>query len=50
VNVELRTLKAFFNQAVKWELLDKSPFKNIKLLKIAERSPEFLTEEDFWFY
>jgi integrase len=47
VNVELRTLKAFFNQAIKWELLDKSPFKNIKLLKIPERSPGFLTKEDF---
>jgi integrase len=47
VNIELRTLKAFFNQAVKWDILATSPFKNIKLLKIAERNPVFLTKEDF---
>jgi site-specific recombinase XerD len=50
VNIELRTLKAFFNQAVKWDIVEKNPFKNIKLLKIAERTPVFLNRKTSRFY
>jgi site-specific recombinase XerD len=46
VNIELRTLKAFFSQAVKWELLEKSPFHNLKLIRLPEQTPTYLSPTD----
>jgi integrase len=45
VNIELRTLKAFFNVAVRWQLLEKSPF-NISMVPVPDSSPVYLTRED----
>jgi integrase len=47
VNIELRTLKAFFNQAIKWDLLELNPFRSLRFLKIPERHPDFLTKSEF---
>lgn len=38
----LRTLKAAFNKAIHWKLVDSNPFKNIRLPKIARRHPAFI--------
>jgi len=45
VNIELRTLKAFFNTAVRWNLIEKNPCQT-KLVKVPERLPTYLTKED----
>ncbi len=46
VNIELRTLRAFFNTAVRWKLLESNPFK-IQLVKVPENRPTFLTKVEF---
>jgi site-specific recombinase XerD len=46
VNIELRTLRAFFNTAVRWKLLESNPFK-IQLVKVPENKPIFITKEEF---
>jgi site-specific recombinase XerD len=46
VNIELRTLRAFFNTAVRWRLLESNPFK-VQLLRIPENKPTFLSKQDF---
>jgi len=46
VNIELRTLRAFFNTAVRWKLLGINPFQ-IQLVKVPERRPTFLTKQEF---
>lgn len=38
-----RTLKAAFNKAIKWELLNKNPFAKISLPKIETQIPVFIT-------
>ena len=43
VNIELRTLRAFFNTAVRWNLLERTPF-NIQLPRVPETQPVFLTK------
>jgi integrase len=47
VNTEIRHLRAFFSRAVRWEYLIKNPFDKIKLLKIPESHPVYLTKEEF---
>lgn len=47
VNIELRTLKAIFNLAVKWCYLDKSPAKDISQLKVPDKERQFISESDF---
>jgi len=46
VNIELRTLRAFFNTAVRWKLLGSNPFK-IQLVKVSEKRPTFLMKQEF---
>lgn len=47
VNIELRTLKAFFGLAYKWVMIQKRPFKNVALLRIPQSEPIYLIEEDY---
>ncbi len=47
VNIELRTLKAVLNTALRWELISKNPFLKQKLFSIPERNPLFLSVDDF---
>lgn len=47
VNIELRTLKAFFNLAVDWEILNLSPFRKVKPARVAEQLPVYLSKDDF---
>jgi site-specific recombinase XerD len=46
VNIELRALKSMFNTAVKWELIDKNPFKGVQLLRVTKGYPKYLTKEE----
>ena len=46
-NIDLRTMKAAFNTAIRWEYMDRNPFKGIKFVPIPERAPCFFTKEHF---
>jgi len=48
VNIEFRSLKAAFNCAVRWDLLRENPFAKCSPMRIPERQPKFLSEEEFW--
>jgi site-specific recombinase XerD len=47
VNIELRTLKAAFNVALRWRELKTNPFQGIKQVKMPEQQPTYLSKEDF---
>lgn len=47
LNIELRTLRAAFFYAVRWEMLKANPFSHVPLCRIPERSPAFFTASDF---
>lgn len=47
VNIEFRALRAAFNLAVKWQLLNENPFLQSSQVKTAEQLPTYLTREDF---
>jgi len=45
VNMELRAVRAMFGFAVKWEILERTPFRGVTFAKIPQRPPAFLNEE-----
>lgn len=47
LNIELRTLRAAFQTAVRWGLLEKNPWKEVSLVRIPERQPVYFTREQF---
>ncbi|HYQ87274.1 MAG TPA: tyrosine-type recombinase/integrase [Bacteroidota bacterium] len=47
VNIELRTLRAAFNVARRWKLVEGNPLEGIKLTLVPERMPIFFTKGDF---
>ena len=47
-NIELRTLKASFNAALRWNYILKNPFKEINLCRVEEVEPTYFTKEDFY--
>lgn len=47
VNTELRHVKALFGYAVRCDMLQASPFRNVPFLKVAEMTPEHLTRAEF---
>lgn len=42
-----RTLKAAFNKAIDWELLNENPFKGISVPKIQKKYPVFINDDEF---
>ena len=46
VSIEMRVLKTTFNQAIKWELLEKNPVKDVKLPKQDIIKVRFLTKDE----
>jgi integrase len=46
-NIDFASIKAFFNMAVKWDLLNKNPCSGVKLVKIPPQRPVYLTKEEF---
>ena len=47
INIDLRTLRAAFTKAYELELIDTNPARHIKLFRIPQGEPEFLTEGEF---
>ncbi len=47
VNIELRTLRASLNTALRWGLLQSNPFTKQKLVSVPEASPIFFSKADF---
>lgn len=47
VNIDLRTIRASFNTAVRWGLIETNPFSRQKLVPIPEATPLFFTKDDF---
>lgn len=47
LNVDLRGIKACFNRALDWGLLEKNPGDKVKLMKIPKTPPLFFSKEDF---
>jgi len=46
-NIELRSLRAAFNTAFRWEVIAKNPFTKQALCHVPEKAPVFFTKEDF---
>lgn len=46
INQEIRGLRAFFNRLIVWKIIDSSPMRGIKELKIVEKIPPYLTKEN----
>lgn len=46
INIELRCLRAAFNTALRWELIEKNPFSKMQQIPIPKRTPAFLTADD----
>ena len=44
--VYLRNLKAAFNKAVEWDLINENPFKHIKFKKQQKVRPKYISSED----
>lgn len=47
VNVELRTLKAAFNTALRWKLLVENPCSAVSLMRIPEKEPLYFSKADY---
>ena len=47
VNIELRTLRAALNTALRWELIERNPFSRLKFASVPETAPVFFSREDF---
>jgi integrase len=46
-NIELRSLRAAFNTAMRWEIISKNPFSKQALCTVPEKAPVYFTKEDF---
>lgn len=46
VNIELRNLRAAFNTAQRWQLIEKNPFNGMAQIPIPKMTPAFLTAKD----
>jgi integrase len=46
-NIAFRTLKAAFNQALKWEIIRTNPFSKLKQVKVPEKQPLHFSKEEF---
>jgi len=47
LNIELRSLRAAFNVALRWGLIEKNPFAKVQLARIPQLPPTYLSQEDF---
>jgi integrase len=47
VNIDLRTLRAALNTALRWGLIERNPFAKQRLVPVVETTPVFFSREDF---
>ena len=46
VNIELRSIKAFFNTLKRWQIITENPCEGIRQIRITEQPPIFFTEAE----
>lgn len=46
VNIELRTIKAWFNKSIVWGMLSKNPLKGVKQFQIPQKERVCFTDEE----
>jgi integrase len=46
LNIGFRNVKAFFETAVKWQLIERNPFKGVKQVRVPPQRPTYLTKDD----
>jgi integrase len=46
LNIQMRTLKAAMNKAVKWEYINRNPFTSDMMPKIPDMTPAYFTKSD----
>lgn len=47
LNIELRSLRAAFNIALRWEMIPRNPFKGVRLCPMDEQTPPYFSIADF---
>lgn len=47
VNIELRTLKAAMNTAIRWKQLELNPFAQIRAVRVPDAPPTYFSKLDF---
>ena len=47
VSIELRALRSIFNTAIRWELTQANPFKNVALPRLPQQMPAYITRDEF---
>jgi len=45
-NRYLERVRAFFNQAIAWRLCETNPFTGVRMLKVHQREPRFLSDDE----
>ncbi|MGB6034173.1 MAG: phage integrase N-terminal SAM-like domain-containing protein [Bacteroidota bacterium] len=46
-NIELRALRAAFNTAKRWRLIERHPFEDVSLATVPQQAPSFVSPQDF---
>ncbi|MBM2840931.1 MAG: hypothetical protein HW412_1459 [Bacteroidetes bacterium] len=46
VNIDLRNLRAAFNRAVQYKMIDSNPFSHLTSVSVPEKEPRFLSPEE----
>jgi integrase len=47
VNIELRCLRAAFNTARRWKLIERHPFVDVSMASVPRQTPTFVSPQDF---
>jgi len=47
VNMEMRALRAIFNVALRWGLLETNPFAKVQLARVPETAPSYFSKSEF---
>ena len=47
MNVEIRGLRAVFNVALRWRLIESNPFCGMQLIRVNDVPPVYFSKEDF---
>lgn len=47
VNIELRTLRAGLNTALRWKLIEENPFRSVRLCQVDDTMPAYFSLPDF---
>ncbi len=45
INIKLRAIKACFNRAVKWDMVESNPLRKMELLRVKQKPPVYMNQE-----